>query len=146
MTHRSLNPYARGSLIVIASLVSLVASAAEVCVTKAWSAFNAEQYAEAIEYADTCITQFGAQAREQQASVESTPPCGAVSAEQKVLINKRGLLNDVATAAWIKSKSAEAMGDTPTARDAMRIVCELDHGRTWDQKGWFWAPCEGSCP
>lgn len=127
-------------------LCSLGVVAEEQCLTNAWKAFSANQYIKAVKFSDECISKFAADARRQQALVRSAPPCGKVGDQQKASIHQRGLLNDVASAAWIKAKSAQALGNTEIATKAMTLTCELNHGRTWDPKGWFWAPCEGSCP
>lgn len=132
--------------LVFVALISTVSVAEEKCLSNAWKAFNTKQYIKAAEFADECISQFVVNARRQQSSVRSAPPCGKVSDQQKASIHQRGLLNDVTTAAWIKAKSAQKLGNTEDAGDAMALACELNHGRTWDPNGWFWAPCDGSCP
>lgn len=146
MTHKPFQFSVLLTLFVIICVSSLRANAEERCLADAWKAFNARHHAEASKHADDCIAQFAAAARRQQSTVQSDPPCGKVSDQEKASIHQRGLLNDVATAAWIKEKSAEALGKTRTATEAKALACELNHGRTWDPKGFFWSPCEGSCP
>lgn len=122
------------------------ARAEERCLSNAWKAYNEREFGHAIEFADSCIEEFGTQALAQETRVKAAPPCGKVNDQEKALIHRRGLLNDVATAAWIKTKSAEALGQDAVSTQAYTLVCEFSHGRTWDPRGWFWSPCSSSCP
>jgi hypothetical protein len=76
-----------------------------------------------------------------------------VSDAEKNKIFQRGILNDVATAYFIKGRSmeylfrkggAEMTRHKADAERAYRQACEVSHGRTWDPKGWFWSPCEAA--
>ncbi|MEZ5359149.1 MAG: hypothetical protein R3F48_10000 [Candidatus Zixiibacteriota bacterium] len=129
----------------------------EECVKNAWEKYGAKAYEKSIEFADKCIDEFGRAALRTQKQLDSLnipmPPVGKVSAAERDAIFNRGLLNDVATAYYIKGRSAEALyhkGDSTTqhykalAEDAYAGACELSYGRTWDPKGWFWSPCQAA--
>lgn len=129
--------------------------AQEQCLKDAWDAFNKKDYEKAISFANDCIDNFGKAAYRIQKELDSLklplPPTGSVSAAEKDKIFKRGLLNDVATAHWIKGRSAEYLYRQggpkkeeykKMAEEAYKETCKYKHGRTWDPKGWFWSPCE----
>ena len=131
--------------------------AEEQCLKNAWDAFNKKDYEKAISFADTCIDNFGKAAYRIQKELDSLkvplPTTGAVSDAEKDQIFKRGLLNDVATACWIKGRSAEYLFRKggpkkeeyrKMAEEAYKEACKYKHGRTWDPKGWFWSPCEAA--
>ncbi len=133
------------------------AVAQEQCVTDAWEAFNRRDYPVAIREADKCIDDFGRAATRQQDAMDSgqvpCPPTGTVSDVEKNRIFGRGLLNDVATAYFIKGRSAEyvfresgpeSASYRAKAENAYRTACEYRCGRTWDPRGWFWSPCEAA--
>ena len=139
-------------LLLLSSSTCFFSFSEEGCLKNAWSAFGKKDYRSAIGYCDTCIKKFGALARDQQAKLEKdnipVPPAGKVEDEaQKNLIFSRGLLNDVATAYWIKGESAEHLYETSKAmkyktmsQEAFKGAAELKYGRCWDPKGWFWSP------
>jgi len=129
----------------------------EQCLTDAWEVFDRSDYAAAIRFADRCIDDFGPAAARMQASFVTenvpAPPTGAVSDAERNKIFQRGLLNDVATAFFVKGRSSEYLyrnGGPDSERykneaeASYRQACELSHGRAWDPKGWFWSPCEAA--
>ena len=129
--------------------------AEEQCLKDAWRTFNSAKYDSAIFFADKCIDEFRSAAEREQTRLDSLkvplPPTGKVSDVDKNRIFNRGLLNDVATAYYIKGRSAEylfrrggprASIYKQTAIEAYKAACKLRHGRTWDLEGWFWSPCE----
>ncbi len=131
--------------------------AEEQCLKDAWNAFNKKDYEKAISFSNDCIDNFGKAASRIQKELDSqkvtVPPTGAVSDAEKDRIFKRGLLNDVATAYWIKGRSAEYLYRQggpkkdeykKMAEEAYKETCKYKHGRTWDPKGWFWSPCEAA--
>ena len=142
------------------SILFLTASALiaqEQCLKDAWSAFNKKDYGKAISFSNDCIDNFGKAATRIQKELDSIevplPPTMVVSDAEKDRIFKRGLLNDVATAYWIKGRSSEylyrqggAKKDEykKMAEDAYKETCKYKHGRTWDPKGWFWSPFEAA--
>lgn len=132
-------------------------SAEEKCLKEAWDAFNKKDYEKAISFANECIDNFGKAAYRIQQELDSLkvtlPPTGSVSPAEKDKIFKRGLLNDVATACWIKGRSAEYLYRKADSKkeeykkmtlNAYKETCKYKHGRTWDPKGWFWSPCEAA--
>jgi hypothetical protein len=144
-------------LLTAMSLPTRSLRAEEQCLKSAWAAFNRSNYLGAIRSADQCINNFGKAADRAQdklnADNEPMPPTGAVSDAEKNKIFKRGLLNDVATAYFIKGRSAEYLyqkGGPRTssykemAKAAYEATCRYKHARTWDPKGWFWSPCEAA--
>lgn len=129
----------------------------EQCLKKAWEAFNGVKYESAIKFAEQCIDSFGKTADRAQEKLdnekEPLPPTGKVSNADKDKIFKRGLLNDVATAYFIKGQSAEYLykkGGPKSAEykdmanEAYEATCRYKHARTWDPRGWFWSPCEAA--
>jgi hypothetical protein len=61
------------------------------------------------------------------------------------------LLNDVATAYFIKGRSAEYLYEKTKdkkykslAEEAYQAACVLKYGRCWDPQGWFWSPCDAA--
>jgi hypothetical protein len=132
--------------------------AQEECLEEAWKFFNQEKYQEAIKFADKCIDQFGKQADITQAafveSKEPLPRTGKVSEAEKARIFSRGILNDVATAYFIKGRSAEYLykkgGPQSSlyrgmAEQAYKTTCQYKHGRAWNpKKREFWSPCEAA--
>jgi hypothetical protein len=128
-----------------------ITSAQQQCVKDAWNAFNNKNYKSAIASADICIDEFGKKALRIQDSLTYTPPVGKVSKEEKEKIFDNGLLNDVATACYIKGRSAEYLFKKDkiankeyqqVAADAYKKACDYKLGRSWDPQGWFWSPCE----
>ena len=129
----------------------------EACLKDAWDAYNSAKYESAIKFANQCIDSFGKAAERAQeklkADNEPDPPVGEVSKSEKEKIFKRGILNDVGTAYFIKGRSAEYLyqkgGNNSSsfkeiAKEAYETACRYKHARTWDTKGWFWSPCEAS--
>ena len=144
------------------------------CLKDAWKDYNdavaalsaqhnqtaTTKFEAAIQSCNLCITQFAVDARKMQAELKKCPPVGAVSEQDKREIFSHWALNDVATAAFIKGKSAEFLmgidsqkhkGRNKDFQDAKVLVKELSYGRCWDIQGWFWSPCkalsgESCCP
>ena len=129
----------------------------EICLKNAWDAFNNKNYLKAIEFSNQCIDDFGRIALRKQKELDSlkipAPPVGKVNDAEKRAIFERGLLNDVATACWIKGRSAEYLyrkgGKNneqykKMAEEAYRETCKYKFGRTWDPQGWFWSPCQSA--
>lgn len=150
----------KNTLMVIGIIFSMILISESVifaeqqCLKNAWDNFNKKDFEKAISFADDCIDNFAKAALRIQNELDSTkvplPPTGSVSAAEKDKIFKRGLLNDVATAFWIKGRSAEYLyrkGGLKNeeykilADKAYQETCKYKHGRTWDLKGWFWSPC-----
>jgi hypothetical protein len=145
------------STLIVASFLGTRLHAEEQCLKDAWKAFTHEEYQDAIKFADKCIDEFAKAAdREQEKSIkekEPLPPTGAVSDAEKDKILKRGILNDVAAAYFIRGRSAEylyrrggsdASKYKEMAKEAYEATCRYKHGRTWDPQGWFWSPCEAA--
>ena len=130
--------------------------AQEQCLSKSWDAFNKARYESAIKFAEQCIDRFGRTADRAQEKLESDreplPPTGTVDDSEKQAILKRRVLNDVATAYFIKGQAAEYLSkQNPNsqkfkdiAKEAYEATCHYKHGRTWDPRGWFWSPCEAA--
>jgi hypothetical protein len=137
-------------------LTAVATRAEEVCLKNAWSALNRSAYGDAISAADECIENFGraaerAEARLVQQGVPE-PPTGDVSDAEKSRIFKQGLLNDVATAYFVKGQAAQTLARRGArsgpyqqmAKEAFEACCRFKHARTWDPRGWFWSPCEAA--
>jgi hypothetical protein len=103
-------------------------------------------YLQAIEMADSCTKQFAnAATQEQDRLAESRAPLplvGVVTSEQKRMISSRGVLNDVATCLYLKGLAAERLQKRELAKDAYRAASYYTYARSWDPRGYFWAPAE----
>jgi hypothetical protein len=114
--------------------------------TAAWSAFNEADYAQAIVAAERCASEFRGVADREQTRLEIArvpdPPVGSVPSSEKAVIFARGPLNDVATCFWIKGSAAQATGQAALAKEAYLAAARYTYARTWDPKGWFWAPAQ----
>ncbi len=99
------------STLLAAGFLGTSPHAEDQCLKDAWKALSGEKYEEAIKYADKCIDEFAKAAEREQEKLnkdkEPLPPTGAVSDAEKDKIFKRGLLNDVAAAYFIRGRSAE---------------------------------------
>lgn len=140
------------SVSIICNFILVPSQAQEECLVKAWDAYNNARYDEAIKNADECISTFEKQAETIQNKVMKPPPTGPVDKQTKDEIFQLGLLNDIATAYWIKGKSAQKIYEKDRTNSSYRSMavesyqgaCRFKHGRTWDPKGWFWSPCESA--
>lgn len=152
----TVSPISRSAAATAAPVSAVVSSVTEEqCLKRAWDAFNQAKYESAIKSAEQCIDSFGKAADKAQEKLdkdkEPLPPTGEVDDSVKEVIFKRGVLNDVATAYFIKGRSAEYLSKSQSARseeykdmakEAYEAACRYRHARTWDLKGWFWSPCE----
>lgn len=116
--------------------------------SRAWDAYNKEDYKQAIAIAEECIDKYIGAANYKQLQLEKdqTPPSpiGAVSDEDKEAVFALGPLNDVATCYYIKASSLEALGHKEDAIKAYRVTAKFTYARCWDPQGWFWSPAEGA--
>ncbi len=118
--------------------------------TKAWEAFNKQEYREAIKYADLVIDEFSNDADAMQAELTRNnvpPPRVQPDEKEKKAIFARGVLNDVATCLFIKGESLQHLEDQLGARRAYEAACKLTYARTWDPQGdgFFWNAASRSC-
>jgi hypothetical protein len=113
-------------------------------VTAAWAALDKGDFQEALAQADKCIEQFQDAAVELQATLaDEQIPVGAVSEATQKKIFANGVLNDVATAHFIRGAAAKALGQKETAIEAYRAALKLPQARCWD-RAFFWSPAEGA--
>lgn len=113
-------------------------SSSQTLTTKAWQAYDAKDYAQAMVFADKCIELYGAQAQEMQKAL--TAPL-----TEKEQIFAQWALNDVGTCYLIKGQSLEALGRKPEAITAYKSVAEqLPFAQCWDPQGWFWKPADAA--
>lgn len=143
-------------LAIVVMVTPLLLNSQELCLQNAWDAHKAGKYKEAITYAEQCIEDFDIKALNTQSELDSlkiTPPTGAVNDIQKQRTFKNSHLNDVATACFIKGRSAEYIykqdqkkniAYKQTAIGAYTLSCKFSKGRCWDTQGFFWSPCEAS--
>jgi hypothetical protein len=129
--------------------------AQETCLQNAWKAYESSDYVNSIRYADQCIDDFGniAIAIQQDCIQKGIPkPKLPITTDvERKKVFDRGLLNDVATACFVKGRSAESLykqnktknkSYKTMAEDAYNMTCKYYYGLCWDPKGWFWSPCD----
>ncbi|HYH65099.1 MAG TPA: hypothetical protein VD866_10435 [Urbifossiella sp.] len=119
----------------------------EALVALAWDALNRGDHAKAAEFADKCVVAHHAAATAMEKDLAKRgvrPPTGAVEEGAKAGVFENGVLNDTATAFFIKGKAAEGRGDKMAAVAAYSGAVALSRGRCWDPKGWFWSPAEAA--
>ena len=108
--------------------------------SKAWNALNAQQYDDAVAYADKCVELYAAKAAEMQSSLTAFPP--NVPADET---HKYWALNDVGTILFVKGEALSKKGDKVAAKAAYsRVVNEFGYAQCWDPQGWFWKPAEAA--
>lgn len=156
MKRTTLGVYFCAILLSASWLVPGLVFAEERCLTDAWRGFNGQDYEAAIEASGRCIDQFGKAADREEAKLKDSPlpsPGRPKDLAAQQAIMELGLLNDVATAWFIKGRSAEylyakggpkSQSFKDTATSAYEAACRYKHALTWDPKGWFWSPCEAS--
>ena len=107
---------------------------------KAWQAFGAEEYEDAIVYARKCVELYQEPAREMQAGLEDY----VTGTNDEVF--SYWALNDVATSLFIQAKSLIALERTDEARAVIQeLVDNFTFGQCWDPSGgWFWRPAEAA--
>lgn len=120
----------------------------ETLVNAAWQHFNAKDYPNAIGKCKELLDEYRPAADRAQLALErkkAPPPIkGKPKDSEKAAIFEQGLLNDVATCLFIIGRSAEYQGRKDAAREAYTAATKYTYARTWDPKGWFWAPGEAS--
>jgi hypothetical protein len=107
----------------------------------AWRAFNRSDYLAALDFAERCIENSRKLADQEQERLsrynEPLPPIGVVSNHQKNEIFKLDFLNNVATAYYIKGRSAEHLYQKggpkagtykDMAEAAYEATCRYKHG------------------
>jgi len=155
----------RSSLLAVTAIISLLFQVGfpncllteEQSLKDAWQRLNKGQYEAAIRFAEACIVAFREEALREQHRLEKDkapiPPTGSVGEAEKKKALKRDLLNDVATAYWIRVRAAEYLflqaGKNShryktTAKESYQEACRFYYGRTWDPKGFFWPPCKAA--
>ncbi|HYH65098.1 MAG TPA: hypothetical protein VD866_10430 [Urbifossiella sp.] len=115
----------------------------EAYVSLAWAALNRRDHAKAIELADKCTAGFRAAAEELENDLARRGvqlPVGAVGLPARNVVFENGVLNDAATAFFIKGKAAEGRGGRKTAVAAYAAAASFPHARCWGESGGFWSP------
>jgi hypothetical protein len=133
--------------------------AEEPCLASAWTAFNSKDYSAAVQAADQCIDDFGRAADRQEAELQNEPvtkPGRPPTEFDKNRIFAQGVLNDVATAYFVKGRAAEAQSQKVrresertklrrTAKESYEAACRYKHALTWDPRNAsFWSPCQAA--
>jgi hypothetical protein len=119
-----------------------VFTTSEEFVTAAWNAFNNNQFAEAISFAQECIDKWESAAVRQQSELTQAPPNGKVTDDEKKTIFANWAVNDVGTAYFIKAMALENLGKTTESKEAYEKAISFPYARCWDPKGRFWSPAE----
>ncbi|MBZ0166144.1 MAG: beta-glucanase precursor [Candidatus Omnitrophica bacterium] len=106
---------------------------------KAWQAFNAENYEDAIVYAKKCVELYQEPAAEMQAGLDEF----VEGTNEEIFAY--WALNDVATSLFIQAKSLLALEKTDEAQAVIRtLVDDFTFGQCWDPSGWFWKPSKAA--
>jgi hypothetical protein len=109
----------------------------ETLTIKAWKAFGANEYADAIAYADKCIELHQAAALKMQAELK------AYASDTEA--SEYWALNDVGTCYFIKAKALVASGKESEAKKAYQYLADkLKFSQCWDPQGWYWFPAEAA--
>jgi tetratricopeptide (TPR) repeat protein len=117
----------------------------------AWEDYNQGRYQQAIENAETCISDYEPDAIDEQRNLESQnipmPPMNGpsknISEQARDEILARGLLNDVATCWFIKARSLDKLKQNDQAFLSYCNTMKYTYARTYDLT-WegFWSPAE----
>jgi hypothetical protein len=115
----------------------------------AWEAYNKDDYAGVVLFADRCFTNYSTTALRLQAEAQQrkiTLPAGAAFTEnEKKEIEKNGPLNDVGTCLFIKGRSLQKLERKAEAKAAYEAAAKYSYGRCWDPIGRvYWSPAEAS--
>jgi len=109
----------------------------ETLTSKAWNAYNANDYKAVEAYTKKCIELYQAKALEQSQSLSGFAP--------KDKAFNYWALNDVGTCYFIFGQSLLAQGKVKEAQEALNTVIEkFPYAQCWDPKGWFWKVAEAS--
>lgn len=139
----------------LAAFALLSARAQQPCLQNAWAAMKHSNYQQAFEAADDCVDQFSIQAFRDEAALEQTrekmPPKVIDNAFDRKKVFDRGILNDVATAYFVRGQAAEHVAKKRpnpqmqrAALESYRNASRLKYGRCWDPGGFFWSPAEAA--
>ena len=105
---------------------------------KAWTAFNAKDYAKTKGYAQKCIDMYKDKAVEMQKGL--TAP-----ATVKEEVFKSWALNDVGTCYYLLGMALDAEKKSKEAIAAFKFLADnLAYAQCWDTKGWFWKPADAA--
>lgn len=100
-------------------------------VQAAWDCYNSKEYDTALLYAERCIALYDTNARKLQASLDAPIP--------KERINSYWVLNDVATAKFIKGKILWLRNDSESAKRMMSDITQnYRYAMAYDLRGWYW--------
>jgi tetratricopeptide (TPR) repeat protein len=114
----------------------------------AWKAYGRQEYSESLGHLDIVLREFRRQAlRDQQAitAKKERVPNGPVTPDQRDKIHANGVLNDVATAFYLRGRCLDGLGKTSEATASFTEATKLPGGRCWDEKGKsFWSPPEAA--
>jgi len=101
-------------------------------VQASWEQYNAKNYDKAIIYAERCISLYDAKAKQMHASLSAPIP------DNK--INMFWMLNDVATAKFIKARCLWLKKDAPQAKQVLSdIIQNYKYAMAYDVRGWHWS-------
>jgi tetratricopeptide (TPR) repeat protein len=104
-------------------------------VKMSWEASGTNDFEKAIEYTDRCVELYGAQAKEQGATLTAF----SSSAHE----DKYGVFDDVATCIFIKGEIYMKQGKTEEAIKTFNtIIRDYKFAQAWDPRGWFWSVAE----
>ena len=106
-------------------------------VQAAWDCYNSKEYNAALAYAERSIALYDSYAKKIQASLRAPIPIDK--------INQYWVLNDVATAKFIKGRILWMRQDPAGAKRILSdIVQNYTYAMAYDRRGWYWNVAKAS--
>lgn len=104
-------------------------------VAQSWEALGKNDYQRLEQLAHECVERYGAQADQQQASLQ------AFASQDKIGLYQE--LNDVATCLFIRIEALVKQEKKEEAKEACRLVItKYPFAQAWDPRGWYWKIAE----
>ena len=101
-------------------------------IQSAWDCHNEKEYDNALPYIEKCIALYDEKAKQLQASLTSPIP--------RDKINQYWMLNDVATAKFIKGRILYLKGNKKEARELFSdVIHNYSYAMSYDLRGWYWS-------
>ena len=150
---------AAGALVILSIAIAVVAIMPQIpptrgqLLTRAWRANDKENWGRVVELTTKLLAQFERSAEKDQERLinEKAPAAkpgivGANLSEEDARLNfSRGLINDVATALYLRGEANSQLGKRPDARADWEKVLTYPYALTWDERtNEFWLTKDGA--